>query len=302
MGIWRQGCSRSLWVGLAAALLTAATAAAATAQAPPGPGDQQSITLTIPACGSPGNTPPPSDVVQLSSSVVVAGGSVTVLVAGFAPGVTVQLLLLAPPGARPVPLGTATTGAEGELQVVVVLPAGVLPGVFRVEVIGLAPSGACRVARSDPGTAVLGNTSTQPTFVLATSTLPTGGSTTGSGTGCAPGSTVVFTLHSTDVPVGQTTADGQGDFSGVITVPTTATLGRHTVTASCGSLVQTQPLTVVAPAHAQLPFTGDDLRWQVALALLLLLAGAVLLGMDARRRHAPNQGIRLGPKPDPRSR
>jgi hypothetical protein len=256
------------------------------AQTAPGPptADSQSIVAVIPPCGAPGNSPLPSGPAEINVNLVPAGGPVVVIASGFTPGAVVVLKAQASSTPAPdelVPLGEAVAGPEGTVVATVAPPAGIAPEAFRILVYGASGAG-CLVLRTPPGTtSVLGETFVRG-FTLAKTTLAPGESTGAGGQGCAPSAAVVFTLDSGKGAIG-TTADGQGNFRGSITIPKGTTFGPHTVSAACGSLVQTDPITVVPPQSSSLPFTGFNLvhLWWVALAFV---AVGALLEHRARRR------------------
>jgi LPXTG-motif cell wall-anchored protein len=137
------------------------------------------------------------------------------------------------------------------------------------------------------------------TFTIDDPTLAAGDAVGVTGTGCAAAAEV--TLAVDGEPIGTTTADGDGAFAYTGTLPAGTAPGPHTLTATCGDLVQSVQVTVSGdatgaagagappsdppPPGGALPRTGTDvgslLRW--AAALLLAGVGLVLL---ARNRHA----------------
>jgi hypothetical protein len=116
------------------------------------------------------------------------------------------------------------------------------------------------------------------------------------GTGCAAGATVVVRFDGRQI--GTTTADGNGAFELVGTVPPTTAPGRSTVTATCGDLVQSLVVTVggrasgaqanTEPANAAtpgaMPRTGTEIWPLVRTAAALVLVGTGLVLMARRRR------------------
>lgn len=75
---------------------------------------------------------------QVSSTTVVPGGTVTVSGSGFAPNSTV-FIEIRPDGRR---LGQVTTDASGAFSLTVTIPADTEPGRYRLVAIGQDPSGA----------------------------------------------------------------------------------------------------------------------------------------------------------------
>jgi hypothetical protein len=123
-----------------------------------------------------------------------------------------------------------------------------------------------------------------------------GQTVTVSGEGADPGAIVVLTFASAPVVVARTTADGSGKFSATFRVPTDATPGLHTVTAtSNGVVLASLTLRVLArsvqsAAHEReqgaelLAFTGFNGALKLGLGLGMILVGAVLLLAIRRRR------------------
>ncbi|MFC8924252.1 hypothetical protein [Cellulosimicrobium sp. NPDC057127] len=122
---------------LAAALLTAAltvpgTAAGAQGTGDPGPsGDGVRVTVEIDERDAPDL---PQVAVVTGARALVPGGPLVVRGRGHAPGSGHEVALLA----GPVPLGTATAGADGAFELITRLPADTVPGVHRLRVRALA--------------------------------------------------------------------------------------------------------------------------------------------------------------------
>jgi hypothetical protein len=86
--------------------------------------------------------------------------------------------------------------------------------------------------------------------------------------------------------VGTATANAAGHFSTSITVPSDATAGTHTITASdqCSTFVLAQQFTVSADSGSGLPFTGA-VFWPLLFGGSgLVVAGIALLVAGRRRR------------------
>ncbi len=80
--------------------------------------------------------------------------------------------------------------------------------------------------------------------------MTAGGEAILKGSGCAPTTDVTLRLDG-GATLGQTKADAEGLFVGMVTIPATTSLGRHVMTATCPGddgkeLVQELPLTVTA--------------------------------------------------------
>ena len=115
-----------------------------------------------------------------------------------------------------------------------------------------------------------------PTFVVNPGTVDQGGNATFQGSGCAPGATVTITIN------GQTfatvTANGQGQYNGSFVADLAP--GTYTVTATCGDLVQTSPLTVRGVSAGDRPGGGGaPLARTGSSTNALALAGAALLAV-----------------------
>jgi hypothetical protein len=66
------------------------------------------------------------------------------------------------------------------------------------------------------------------------------------------------------------------------TTPTTSTAPASTTPAAAAPTT-----TAASPKQSTLPFTGLDLRWVVAVGVLMLGAGLSIRGVQGRRRHGP---------------
>jgi LPXTG-motif cell wall-anchored protein len=121
---------------------------------------------------------------------------------------------------------------------------------------------------------------------VSNSSVPQGGQTTVSTTGgpscCAAGSTVTLELNRLLETV---TADANGQFSTIVTIPSDTTVGAHTITATCaGAAGLVAALTVTGgAAQGGLAFTGSDSIPLVWIGLALLTLGASLVFALRRR-------------------
>ena len=119
-------------------------------------------------------------------------------------------------------------------------------------------------------------------LTVSSGTAAAGGAVTVSGSGCAPSTTVDFTVGSASA--GSTTADASGGFSASVTLPTSAS-GTVTVNSTCtdptgGSLVLSANVTI----SGTLPKTGaSGTSPMVAIALIALCVGSAFV-VAARRR------------------
>jgi LPXTG-motif cell wall-anchored protein len=118
-------------------------------------------------------------------------------------------------------------------------------------------------------------------FAITPGTVSVGGNATFQGSGCAPGSTVTITIDGKVMAT--VTADASGDYSGAFKADLAP--GTYTVTATCGDVIRTSPLTVrsvsVNPPSTgggALPRTGSNSNVMalVGAGLLVLGGGAIL--------------------------
>ena len=155
-------------------------------------------------------------------------------------------------------------------------------------------------------------------LTVSESTVSPGESFTVSGDGAEPGATVSFTLKrsssalgadralaagagmarlvaavrpqaQSSVPLGSTTANGAGQFSATLTIPSSTDPGLYTVTATSGGDVLAVVTIRVAAASGgigDLPFTGGNVLPGLAIGATLIVAGGLLLLSLKRRRSA----------------
>lgn len=91
------------------------------------------------APGSPAY-PPTQCQALVNSTLVVAGGNVTISGAGFGPNTSVSIELLS----SPVHLATVTAGSGGDVTETVTIPATTSPGTHTLTLTGVDPSGSPR--------------------------------------------------------------------------------------------------------------------------------------------------------------
>jgi hypothetical protein len=154
-------------------------------------------------------------------------------------------------------------------------------------------------------------------LTVSESTVSPGESFTVSGKGAEPGATVTFTLKrsssalggnrtlaagaglgrlvaavrpqaQSSVPLGSTTANGDGTFSATLRIPSGTDPGVYTVTASSGGAVLAVVTirVVAASGIGDLPFTGGNVLPGLAIGATLIVAGGLLLLSLKRRRSA----------------
>ena len=114
-----------------------------------------------------------------------------------------------------------------------------------------------------------------------------------SGSGFGSRAPLTATFDSTPVLPGTLRADANGSFSVTVRIPQDATSGQHTiVVAGPGGRSVSAPFRVVEPAStgqpvgtpsAPLARTGFDVAGTSALALLLVVSGALVLVVNKRR-------------------
>ena len=129
----------------------------------------------------------------------------------------------------------------------------------------------------------------QPGFIITPSTTTAGSQVSFVGEGCPPGSTVTFTSNGATLGSGPVGSDGKFSVPG--TVPSSFGPGQYTVTATCGNVVMTNILTVVASTSGVIPGTsgslsrtGSDSMLLVRVGLGLLAAGGLVVLATRRRR------------------
>jgi LPXTG-motif cell wall-anchored protein len=143
-------------------------------------------------------------------------------------------------------------------------------------------------------------------FLTVSDATPFPGQTITASGAMTPGSTSIsFTFFSQPVGLGSTTPNPDGTFSSSVTIPSDATLGDHTLSATDSTgLTLSVALDVVAPGDAAdddegvtaaapgaagaagaLPRTGDDTSLPLLrVGAVLVAAGGLLLFLTRRRR------------------
>ena len=137
-----------------------------------------------------------------------------------------------------------------------------------------------------PGTGLPGTGTSTATITLGASTVPQGGTLKVSATGLAPSTAYRIVLHSDPITLATVSSTAAGTLATTVTIPTGAPVGAHTVqlvsAADPATVLASAPLTLTAGA---LSATGDEPRGDVlALAVLVLVAGGLLIARRARRR------------------
>ena len=154
-------------------------------------------------------------------------------------------------------------------------------------------------------------------LTVSESTVSPGESFTISGDGAQPGATVTFTLKrsssalgdnrtlaagpglrrlmaavrpqaQSSVPLGSTTANGDGAFSATLRIPSRTDPGVYTLTATSGGAVLavvTIRVAATAGGIGDLPFTGGNVLPGLAIGATLIVAGGLLL-LSLKRRSA----------------
>ena len=138
----------------------------------------------------------------------------------------------------------------------------------------------------------------QGTAQVSDSSVTPGGTTTISGSGCAASAPVTIAFDGGQIDQG--TADATGAFSEDVTIPSDASAGSHTLSASCsdadgGTLVLSSTITVeggAAPGPAAgpttgggLPATGNDSTVPLTrVAMMLVVVGSAFVVLARRRR------------------
>jgi LPXTG-motif cell wall-anchored protein len=131
-----------------------------------------------------------------------------------------------------------------------------------------------------------------PSVGTPSSDVANGGSTTVSGSGWEPGSTVSLTVQSTPQSLGTTTVADDGTFTKDVVLPC-LDAGTHTITASgtaSDGTAKSSTTTITVsgsctdPGGGTLPHTGSNVASLLTLTAGLCLVGAVLLIVANRRR------------------
>lgn len=136
-----------------------------------------------------------------------------------------------------------------------------------------------------------------------------GQSVTVTGSGFPPGAPLAAELFSDPVQLGTTVADASGRFRMVVTVPLGTSPGLHTLRvrvvggtqfADASLLVTTPAAALRAVQAGTLSRTGGDFTRRASLALVLMVAGLVLVGLAWNDRRPAGLPGRRSPWPDRR--
>ncbi len=138
------------------------------------------------------------------------------------------------------------------------------------------------------------------TLTVEPGTVVQGGQVTVSGTGCEAGETVQVTIapkakakQGRDA-LGTTVADDDGNFSLDLPLPDLPP-GVYTITATCGSVVQSKDITITSPTPGtttstvptgEIPRTGSDVTPMVLVGAALLTGGSLLVLASRKRSRA----------------
>lgn len=138
-------------------------------------------------------------------------------------------------------------------------------------------------ARISGGIVDIGSVEVQysTSLLLSRTTSASGDQVTVTGTDLPPNTTFSMVFNSTPVMLGSATSNASGALNFAFTVPTSASAGAHTVTATlAGNVVASAGITVTG-----LPDTGSPTAdWRLAVALLV--AGGALAALALPRRRA----------------
>jgi len=154
-------------------------------------------------------------------------------------------------------------------------------------------AGLVFVGSSAAGAADCGYGGCVVVFKIADTVVVAGQTVEVSGSGCEANAPVTITIG--DTTVGTTTTDGDGNYTGTITIPDLPP-GKYTVNADCGTGVLGIDITIEAsstpgttPGTTTTPLarTGSDLGPLAALgAAAVVLGGAAVYGTRRRRQAA----------------
>jgi hypothetical protein len=109
-----------------------------------------------------------------------------------------------------------------------------------------------------------------------------------SGSGFAPGATIIITFHSPRVVVGTTKADARGHFTATVMVPANAPPGQHNLQADGPANDGGGRAVLVAQVRIAVPGTKHSWvlpAFMVALTLLLAAGAGIVLIASTRRHH-----------------
>ncbi len=278
---WKSATAARQLLGLAVGLALLGPVVAAWAQVPP------------PTSGCPVSAaayPPTSGNLEVSASVVGPGSTVGINGQGLAPTSTVSVQLDSVPAGQSATamLGTALSGADGGFSSTVIIPATTSPGRYTVTAVGTLPNTGCQLLSAAITVVIpaLAPGGTFTTFVLGLTIRRPGESTTASGSGCAATAPVTLSLDAPATPIGGATADDQGNFTGTATIPSTSSVGQHSVLATCtdpngAHLVATAPLRVTGG----LAVTGANFIPLAIVMVVALAVGSILILIGRRRRN-----------------
>ncbi len=126
-------------------------------------------------------------------------------------------------------------------------------------------------------------------LTVSDSRVVLGQSITIEGGGADPGATVTIVLHSDPITLGSTTADGSGNFSATVAIPSGVSAGTHTITAVSNGVTLASVSIVVAgstgsSSSGDLPFTGSSTLPGIGIGVGLIALGSSLLLLSRRRR------------------
>ena len=251
------------------------------------------------------------------------GGTVPISGSGFQPGEMVDIVLdTSPPVTLGVTEADSSGDISTPVTVPTTTPDGTYTITATGETSGRVGSVSLTVASTAGTTTTTTATTTGPPLTTSAGSGPVqaGTSLTVAGAGFDAGETVDFALFSTRVDLGTGMADSSGDVTKTVAIPASLPAGTHMITATgeTSGVVDTVSFTVTAPTSTtttggapttgatthptsattavanvmpavssrSLAFTGigSPLRWiALAGAVLVMLAGVVLLGMASRR-------------------
>ncbi len=143
-------------------------------------------------------------------------------------------------------------------------------------------AGSAANAQDDPYVTTTTSGSDTPVTVVRGETVDVKGS------GCAAGASVAVTFDD-GTSLGTFTADDNGDFVATVTIPSTATLGEHTITATCGDVQQFLTVNVLAESVTQgtLARTGTSSTGPlVGIGAAAIVLGAAFVYGARRPRNA----------------
>lgn len=139
------------------------------------------------------------------------------------------------------------------------------------------------------------------TMTLSTNVSAPGGTVGVKATGLLANSLCTLDFQPGNVALGTVTTTSSGTFSTTVTIPSSASPGASSITATCTGangkqVVLTSTITITSPVpptttpSGGLPFTGSNIALPIGLGIALLGAGSFALVYSRRRPRTAGRG------------